>query len=103
MDSDLQPHQREALKQLLHVLINGTYKRNKNGTIAQFLTVLLACTDDKITAREIATALGQNESSVSRNIKALGPEGTGCLETEGRVFRPSQDVIDDINAMFPRV
>ena len=103
MDSDLQPHQREALKQLLQVMINGSYKRNKNGTLAQFLTVLLACTDDKITAREIAKALGQNESSVSRNIKALGPEGTGCLDTEGRVFRPSQAVIDDINTMFPRV
>lgn len=103
MDSDLQPHQREALKQLLQVLINGPYKRNKKGTLAQFLTVLLACTDDNITAREIATALGQNESSVSRNIKSLGPEGTGCLETKGRVLRPSQVVIDEMNTIFPRI
>ena len=94
--------QMASVAKLLELLLNGAYARNKQGTLAQFLTVLLACTAEGITAVEVSRALGQNESSVSRAIKRLGPEGTGCLEMEGRVIRPSAVVIEEINAMFPK-
>ena len=96
------PEQKAKLSNLLEVLIKGPYARNKSGTLAQFLTVLLACTDDDITAAEIARALGQNESSVSRNLKALGDKGTDCLKVEGKTIRPSDAVLAEIEAMFPR-
>ena len=95
------PEQITQLRNLLEILINGAYARNKSGTMAQFLTVLLACVDEEITAAKIARALGQNESSVSRNLKSLGPNGTGCLEVRGKAIRPSDAVLADIEAMFP--
>ena len=100
--SPMHPDQTAQLNHLLEILINGPYARNKQGTMAQFLTVLLACCKPGITAAEIARALGQNESSVSRNLKTLGPNGTGCLTVVGKRIDPSEVVLHEIEAMFPK-
>ena len=96
------PEQQAQLSHLLEILINGVYARNKQGTLAQFLTVLISACKPGITAAEIARALGQNESSVSRNLKTLGPNGTGCLTVVGKHIKPSEVVMKDIEAMFPQ-
>ena len=66
-------------------LLEGTVGAKSDVTCTQFLTVLYALYSDGMTQKELSEVLDITEGAVSRNIKKLGPEGSGCLCKRGRL------------------
>ena len=81
-------------------LMEGTVGAKSDVTCTQFLTVLHALASGGMTQKDLAVRLGLNESTVSRNYKKLGPEGTGCLLKEGKLVCAHPHVKEAISAIL---
>ena len=54
--------------------------------------VLYCLEADGITTGDLAKKLDITSGGVSRNYKTLGPEGSGCLEKDGKLIKPHEHV-----------
>lgn len=80
-----------ALKGIIS-LLEEVIGRKKDATCVQLLLAMYAAEADGITQKELAAKLGINESTVSRTVRILGPEGTKCLYKEGDIIYPAERV-----------
>lgn len=81
-----------ALKGIIS-LLEEVIGRKKDATCVQLLLAMYAAEAEGITQKELATKLGISESTVSRTVKILGPDGTQCLRKEGDVVLPAERVM----------
>jgi len=80
----------EALINLVEQTVVGSEKREC--TCRQFLMVLYCLEKDGMTTGELAKRLDITSGGVSRNYASLGPEGSGCLEKDGKLIKPHEHV-----------
>ena len=83
-----------ALKALIHLLEETVVCSEKpEFTCRQFLMVLYCLeANGGITTGDLAKKLDITSGGVSRNYASLGPEGSGCLEKEGKLIKPHENV-----------
>ena len=86
---------KDALYKLI-ALLEGTVGAKSDVTCTQFLTVMYALVSDGMTQKQLSEVLGITEGAVSRNIKKLGPEGTGCLVKDGRLIKAESHVFERV-------
>ena len=88
-----------ALKSVIS-LVEQAVAAHEQVTCRQLLTVLYAAEAGGMLQKDLADKLGVTESTVSRNYKVLGPEGTGCIRKEGDLVLPSTHVIEALEELF---
>ena len=88
-----------ALSSMIRVM-EETRVAHKGITCAQFMMVLYAVQSGGITQKELADKLEVTEGAISRNLKTLGPEGTGCLAIENRKVVADPHVIEHMTALL---
>ena len=81
-------------------LLEGTVGAKSDVTCTQFLTVMYALVSGGMTQKQLADILDITEGAVSRNIKKLGPEGSGCLCKDGRFIQAHSHVAERINEIL---
>ena len=89
----------EALDKLIDV-VERTVGAYEQFTCKQFLMVLYATQTGGVTQKELADRIGVDQGTVSRNLKVLGKEGTGCLYKDGNLVKPSQKVIEGLTEIL---
>ena len=90
---------KDALYKII-ALLEGTVGAKSDVTCTQFLTVMYALVSDGMTQKQLADVLDITEGAVSRNIKKLGPEGTGCLSKEGRLIKAHSHVTERVSEIL---
>ena len=89
-----------AIDSVLDV-IWGTVKPNPQVTLRQFAMVLYAIKTGGATQTELAELTGCSKSAISKSYAGLGPDGSGCLQTDSRgKVVADQHVLDAFEAIF---
>ena len=88
-----------ALKAVIS-LLEQTVAAHEQITCRQLLTVLYAAEAGGMLQKDLAAKVGVSESTMSRNYKVLGPEGTGCLDKKGELVCPDTHVIEGLEQLF---
>jgi len=89
----------KALDKLIDV-VERTVGAYEQVTCKQFLMVLYAIQTGGMTQKELANRVGVDQGTVSRNLKILGPEGTGCLYKDGNLVKPSEKVVSALTGIL---
>ena len=88
-----------ALKAVI-ALVEQSVAAHEQITCRQLLTVLYAAEAGGMLQKDLAAKLGVSESTVSRNYKVLGPEGTNCIRKEGDLVLPDEHVLEALEQLF---
>ena len=90
-----------ALKAVIS-LLEQSVASHEQFTCRQLLTVLYAAEAGGMLQKDLAAKVGVSESTMSRNYKVLGPDGTGCLCKDGDQVLPDPHVTEGLKELFSR-
>ena len=91
-----------ALKSVINLLEETVVQSEKPEFTCRQLTMVLLCVlNDGMTNKDLAERLDITPGGVTRNFKALGPEGSDCLykKDDGRIM-PNEYVVTEITKIL---